>query len=220
MSKHTATGPPDRTRRPRAEQDRINGPPVWTRQGGETSKAFAAFCVYRDLGPSRSLRKAAEKDKGTKLARTAGRLSQFEKWSRKYGWVSRCAAFDGHEQEEARLNAAEDRSIARDRRLQVTRGLLGKLLQRLAQLEPDRISVRELLRGLALVHEQERAELGEPKAGGSSPPGADGADPFNPLGQARVVVYLPENGRQSPPAAPAEEPNGIEPDKIDREALK
>lgn len=31
---------------------------IWERQKNESSKAYAAFCIYRDLGTERSLDKA------------------------------------------------------------------------------------------------------------------------------------------------------------------
>jgi len=34
---------------------------AWDRQPGETAKAYAAFGLYRDLGPSRSAAKVREK---------------------------------------------------------------------------------------------------------------------------------------------------------------
>lgn len=58
----------------------------WERQPGETSKAYEAFCVYRDMGLSRSVVKVG-KDLG-KAARTV------EDWSRKYNWVQRTEAWD------------------------------------------------------------------------------------------------------------------------------
>jgi len=44
----------------------------WERLRGESSLAFAAFCVFRDFGPERNIRKAvdcAEKDKADEAAR-------------------------------------------------------------------------------------------------------------------------------------------------------
>lgn len=58
----------------------------WARQEGETSKAYAAFCVYRDQGEGRTTRSTAEAlTKSETLIKT---------WSSKHGWVARAAAWD------------------------------------------------------------------------------------------------------------------------------
>jgi hypothetical protein len=58
----------------------------WERQPGETSKAYAAFCVYRDLGQARSLRTTAEA-----LSRSEALLKG---WSSKWNWPERSRAWD------------------------------------------------------------------------------------------------------------------------------
>lgn len=56
--------------------------------GSETGKAYEGFRVYRDMGPGRSLSKAAaELGKSVRL---------LKKWSTKHGWVKRAEAFDEH----------------------------------------------------------------------------------------------------------------------------
>ncbi len=60
----------------------------WDRIDGETMAAFEAFVIYRDLGPGRSLSKAAQP-----LAKTAGTLAE---WSAKYSWATRAQAWDDH----------------------------------------------------------------------------------------------------------------------------
>ncbi len=62
-------------------------PKPWERQERETPKSFAAFCVYRDMGPQeRTL---------TKTADVVGKsTSLMDTWSQKYGWVDRAAAWD------------------------------------------------------------------------------------------------------------------------------
>ena len=64
---------------------------------GESSKAFAAFCVYRDLGPQRSLRKAseaaAEPDEDGKKA--VKRFRMYGVWSGLLRWVECAAAWTG-----------------------------------------------------------------------------------------------------------------------------
>lgn len=58
-------------------------------QPGESSKAFAAYKVYRDLGFQRSLAKAAEIYYGS-----IKNLSQMGVWSRRFDWVQRARSYD------------------------------------------------------------------------------------------------------------------------------
>src|SRR5262245_35576295 len=83
----------------------------WEQQPGESSRAFGAFCVYRDLGPRRSLRAAATAFYGRSAA---GLERQLDKWSRAFHWVDRASAWDRHldaetcrAQEKARHDMAE-----------------------------------------------------------------------------------------------------------------
>jgi hypothetical protein len=54
----------------------------------ESDKAFAAFSMYLSLGPQRSLGKA-----GKKLGRSKVMM---EKWSKRWGWLDRVAAYNAH----------------------------------------------------------------------------------------------------------------------------
>lgn len=58
----------------------------WDRQPGETSKAYAAFVTYRDLGADRSVRLVSEA-----LAKTQ---TVIKRWSSAHNWVSRVEAWD------------------------------------------------------------------------------------------------------------------------------
>lgn len=58
----------------------------WDRQPGETSKAYEAFRAYLELGPTRTIDRAAEGlDKTRHILR---------KWSASHGWVPRSRAWD------------------------------------------------------------------------------------------------------------------------------
>lgn len=61
---------------------------LWEQQAGETKKAFAAFCIYRDLGDERSTQKVA-----TQLSKS---LPLIKRWSSAYEWVNRVDAWDRH----------------------------------------------------------------------------------------------------------------------------
>lgn len=67
-------------------QDGEGPPPIWKKLPEETPRAYQAFCVYRDMGPGRSIRAAAEELGVTE------RMLYF--WSSKFRWVNRAAAYD------------------------------------------------------------------------------------------------------------------------------
>lgn len=81
----------------------------WERRTGESARAYAAFCVYRDLGAARSLNLAygewrrAQGGSGDP-AKAAGYWAE---WSSGHEWVARAAAYDGH-LEALRRAARED----------------------------------------------------------------------------------------------------------------
>lgn len=64
-------------------------PDPWEQQPGESSKSFAQFCIYRDMGVDRSIDKVLQ-ETGLKNDRNLkGKSSKFH-------WVSRAAAWDNH----------------------------------------------------------------------------------------------------------------------------
>jgi hypothetical protein len=66
----------------RVEAERL----PWERQPKEPVRAFHSFAMYRDLGPHRSLSKAAQA--------TGKSLDGLKQLSTKYGWVERAEAYD------------------------------------------------------------------------------------------------------------------------------
>jgi len=62
----------------------------WDRLPNERIKAYELFCLYRDLGPSRSLRKLRQ----TNAMHLS--LRQLERYSATYDWVARAQAFSDH----------------------------------------------------------------------------------------------------------------------------
>ena len=71
----------------------------------ESPLAFACYCVYRDMGPNRSLRLAGEqKVNGKKRS-----LAQWGKWSSRFEWKGRVAAWDEHIAQKAATALIEKR---------------------------------------------------------------------------------------------------------------
>jgi hypothetical protein len=73
----------------------------WERLAGESPLAYSAFCAYRDFGPGRTVRKAAEtapnkleaeKDEG----RREKRCRVWRNWCGLFRWRERAADYDRH----------------------------------------------------------------------------------------------------------------------------
>lgn len=79
---------PNAKRPDAAARLRVMRDPLWEIQPGETTRAYDRFRMYRDLGPSRTQKRAAE------LVGISG--TQMADLSSKYRWVERVRAYDAY----------------------------------------------------------------------------------------------------------------------------
>ena len=98
----------------------------WERMEGEPSRPYSAFCIYRELGPERSLTKAARHyltvpadTRATTRRRQHRRFrtherpnrylrairSQWRRWACRWRWVERCRAYDEFREAERQRHA-------------------------------------------------------------------------------------------------------------------
>jgi len=141
------------------------GPPAagsaapWDRHKGESGKAHAAFLIFRDLGPDRTLRD---------VARQRGcHISLVRRWSAKWEWTSRVRAWDEGVNREAEASLRQQRKAAVERRIQdierlekLCRAFLNGLVRRdeSGQLQLDaRVKPRDALDFYRLALDIERA---------------------------------------------------------------
>jgi len=104
----------------------------WEKLSNETTKAYAAFCIYRDLGSERSIDKV--------LAVTGKRnRSSLIKWSSKYNWVERVQAYDQY-LEELKRKEQEQAIIEMSRR----HAELAVRMQELIKVRLEEIDVNAL----------------------------------------------------------------------------
>lgn len=129
---------------------------VWERQPGESSRAYAAFCIYRDLGPERSLEKVRQMLDKPRTRKWLG------EWSVKYKWVERAQAYDDYieqkkrkEQEKAILEMAE-------RHARIAMAFQQKVVERLRELDPSDLSPKDLSTWFDIAAKIERLSRGEP----------------------------------------------------------
>ncbi|MCK4830772.1 hypothetical protein KA005_84450 [bacterium] len=168
----------------------------WEKQEHETSKAYAAFCAYRDMGTDRSLvkiipithPKAYESGNAAKIK---AKRDQLAAWSSKYGWVARVEAYDVYlELKERHENELEIKKMAK-RHAQASLLTMKKAVDRIkliGEKDIEELTPKEALDYLKVAAELERKSRGAP-------------DQIVELGGevkgSSVIVYLPDNGRDA-----------------------
>ena len=130
---------------------------IWERQKDESSKAYAAFCVYRDLGPDRSLEKTREI-----LGKSAGYTRWMQTWSSKYDWVTRAQAYDDYiEGKKRKKNEKEILEMA-ERHVKLAKAFQQRIAQALQQIDPAQLSPSDMAKWLDVATKLERLSIGEP----------------------------------------------------------
>jgi hypothetical protein len=122
----------------------------WERRPRESSRAYEAFRLYRDIGPMRSV---------DQLAMSTARPSMIAKWSHTFGWVGRARAWDDHVYriaDGARLDAL--REMQRTHAL-AGRVAFGKAVAALQAISPADINASAAVRLLDIGTKLERATL-------------------------------------------------------------
>lgn len=133
----------------------------------ESARAFSAFVVYRDLGPTRSLAKVRSGwgqmtgDLGVNLGQPPSAKS-IETWSARNSWVIRASSFDKHM---ARVHVAkleEGRRLAAEQELEMSDRVFKKISTRIDTLnwaEADFLDLRRMAETFGRIR---RLALGAP----------------------------------------------------------
>ena len=106
---------------------------LWDRQPGETPRAFAAFCLYRDLPAiDRSIVAAVAQHR-----KNGGKASErnWETWASLYNWRERGLASDSDLASRRRIRRADALERAQDDIANMSRAALAKLLPLLQPTE-------------------------------------------------------------------------------------
>jgi hypothetical protein len=129
---------------------------IWERQPHESSKAYAVFCVYRDLGPDRSLEKLRQNLDKPRSKKWLG------DWSVKYNWVDRAAAYDDYIEGKKREKKEKAILEMADRHVKLSKAFQQRLAQRLQQIDPSELSPSDMAKWLDVATKLERLSIGEP----------------------------------------------------------
>lgn len=121
-------------------------PDPWSQTKGESAIAYAAFRVYLDLGPSRSLKLAwqAHSKKNTVAA------GHWRRWSTRFAWTARARAWDSHHESRDKTSLAIEVDAHRCRlehlhvEREIVRDMLGKLREMMSfPMAKRRVAVDE-----------------------------------------------------------------------------
>ena len=141
----------------------------WERLTGESSKAFAAFCSFRDFGPDRNIRKAVdgyEKDEGKREKR----YRVWRNWCTQFRWKERAADFDRYleklKQEELRKTIEAQGEMHRA----VTGKMLEVVKKKLDGMNPDELTQGNVTEWAAMAIRAEREAAGLVVSGGRTEP--------------------------------------------------
>ncbi|MDR0496189.1 MAG: hypothetical protein LBH42_01090 [Treponema sp.] len=141
----------------------------WERLPGETALAYAAFCIFRDMGAERSIRKAvefAEKDK----AACGKSYNGWRNWSTKFRWRERAADYDKH------LDHLKQTDLRKTIETQgeVHRAVTGKMLavvsKKLDLMDPAELTQGNVTEWVSTAIKAEREAAGLTTSGGKSEP--------------------------------------------------
>lgn len=131
----------------------------WERQPGESGPAYAAFIVYRDLGPlQRSIKKASE---------TIGKArNNCSRWARAWRWTERAELWDDAQRRFVDTTVMEQREKSIANHNNASRALLGQAL-RLLQIEqakpnPDGRTIQQASVAIDRAIHHNRLSLGLP----------------------------------------------------------
>jgi hypothetical protein len=135
----------------------------WDRQPRETSRSYELFCVYRNLGPERSLAKARESASGIPS------VPRLKVLSRKWSWVGRSRAYDDYIERQRRQQNERERRQMNERQARIgvlAQNIVVRRMERLlAEVEKDiaEMTPSDLARLLDIGVKIERLARGEPR---------------------------------------------------------
>lgn len=158
---------------------KTNTPDAWERQPGETTRAYEAFTLYRDMGADRALRKVVQA--------LNKNLTTIAEWSTKYEWVKRAAEWDAEQDRIARNAQIEEIKKMRKRHAEVANSMIIKAARALNRMKEEDIRPADISRFIEVASKLERLSRGdtseviEERDGGEAEPA--------------VTFYMPDNGR-------------------------
>jgi len=124
----------------------------WDQRPNEPNGAYRKFAYYRDLGPTRSQKKVAE--------HFDVKLNTVYELSSNHKWMYRAAAYDREQERIDQEWIQDERRKAGTRHIRQAQSLQSKWIQRLQQLDPAELDVKDVIKYAEIATKLERQALG------------------------------------------------------------
>jgi len=191
--------------------DDEKAPELWERQPGETTRAFAGFVAYRDLGPTRT--------QGDVPQLTGESLERVYKWSTHWRWAERASAWDDHCDETMRAAELDELEEMGRRHARLGVAMLEQVQRSLDLMRADDekpLSVKLLARWAKIGVEIERLARGAATAHVMTSEARE-SDAFeellkNPETRAHLIAAAARPTRMAD--APSSDGGGVEPRSV------
>ena len=131
----------------------------WERLTGESGAAFSAFCVFRDFGLERNIRKAidsVEKDEAVR----AKRYRVWRNWSMQFRWNERVADFDRHIEHLKQTELRKTIEAQGEKHREVTGKMLDVVSKKLDTMNPDELTQGNVTEWVQTAIKAEREAAG------------------------------------------------------------
>jgi len=141
----------------------------WERLSGESSAAFLAFCVYRDFGADRNIRRAIasiEKDDGVR----AKRYRMWRNWATQFRWRERAGDYDKYIEGLKQTEVRKTIEAQGEKHRAVTGKMLDVVCKKLDTMNPEDLTQGTVTEWVQTAIKSER-EISNSVCGIGSPSG-------------------------------------------------
>lgn len=137
----------------------------WERRDGETETQYRAFLAYRDLGPGRTLRVAAQghyQIPAEQFDPKSGKMRTFERWSGMNQWVIRAEAFDDWTQALADQDNASAIIAMKTRHARIAEAAQSKVIEAIQKIDVSKMNLLQIAQVFDIAVRNERLARGVP----------------------------------------------------------
>jgi hypothetical protein len=142
----------------------------WEHLTGEGAAAFSAFCVFRDLGPERSIIKAIESAEKNETIR-AKRYRVWRNWASKYRWNERAADYDKYTEQLKQTEFRKTIEAQGEIHRMVTGKMLDVVMKKLDTMSPADLGNGTVAEWVQTAIKAERDAAGFMQTSGLTPNG-------------------------------------------------